>query len=309
MLVISALSYFVIQLAPGDFLTRLKLNPRIDQETLLKQAKTLGLDKPAWQRYLIWLQGIVLRGDFGYSFEHHRKVWDLFIERLPATALITLPVFVFAWLISLPIGIYSATHQYSVGDNAFTFTTFLSLSIPDFFFALVLMFFLVEVFAVQSVGGLFSQQFIAAGWSWAKFWDYLQHLWPVVLVIGTGASAGLMRFMRGTMLDILNAHYVQTARAKGLNEHKVVYKHALRNAVNPMITIFGQSLSGLIQGALITAIVFNLPNVERLYFNALSIQDEYLTMTLLMFFATLLLVGNLLADIALAVVDPRIRYG
>lgn len=305
---ISLFSYFIIDLAPGDFYTRLRLNERIDQQRLNEQAARLGLDKPAWQRYFIWVGGILTQGDFGYSFEHNRPVWDLFAERLPATLMITLPVFIFTWLLAIPIGVFSATHQYSAGDNVFTSLAFLSLSIPSFFFALVLMFLLVEVFDVRSVGGLFSQQYIAAPWSWEKFIDFLHHLWPVVLVLGTGAAASLMRFMRGTMLDILNSQYVQTARAKGLHEQKVIYKHALRNAINPMITIFGQSLPALISGALITAIVFNLPNVERLYFNALRIQDEYLTITILMFFAVTLLVGNLLADIALAIVDPRIRY-
>ncbi len=308
LLVISMVSYFVITLAPGDFLTRLKFNPRVDQETLLAQAEKLGLDKPAWQRYFLWLGNIVTKGDFGYSFEHHRPVWDLFLERLPNTLLITIPVFIVSWLIAIPIGVFSSTHQYSWGDNSFTFITFLSLSIPNFFFALVLMFFMVEVFDAKSVGGLFTQQYIAAPWNWAKFVDYLQHLWPPLLVISTAASAALIRFMRGQMLDILGSQFVQTARAKGLKEKRVIYKHALRNAINPMITIFGQTLPNIVTAGIITSIVFNLPTVERLFWSSLQIQDEYLTMTILMFFAVLLIAGNFIADIALALVDPRIRY-
>ena len=150
--------------------------------------------------------------------------------------------------------------------------------------------------------------FVQGGVNWAKFFDYLQHLWPPLIVISTAGAAGQMRFMRGTMLDILNAQYVQTARAKGLSEKKVIYKHALRNAINPLITIFGQSLPGIITAGLITSIIFNLPTVERLFFTALRTLDDYLTMAILMFFAMLLVMGNLVADIALALVDPRIRY-
>jgi peptide/nickel transport system permease protein len=161
---------------------------------------------------------------------------------------------------------------------------------------------------VNSVGGLFSQKYISSPWSLDKFADYLQHLWPIVLVVGGSSLAGLMRIMRGQMLDILGSQYIKTAHAKGLREKTVIYKHAVRNAINPMITIFGQALGGLLAGSLITAIVMNIPNVERLFFEAIGKQDEMLTMAILMLFAVALLIGNLLADIALGLVDPRIRY-
>lgn len=308
MIIISMVCYFVIQLMPGDFLTRLKLNPRIDQETLHRYAKNLGLDKPASVRYFIWVKNILLHGNFGYSFEYHQPVTRLIWQRLPATLLVTIPTFIFVWLVSIPIGIYSATHQYSVGDHSFTLLGFIGLSIPNFFFALVLMYVLAIYFNVSSVAGLFSQRYLSAPWSWPKFVDYLRHLWPIVLVIGTASMASLLRYMRGNLLDTLGAQYVQTARAKGLKENIVIYKHAVRNAINPMVSIFGMSLPGLIAGALITAIVFNIPTVERLFWESLNIQDEYLTMTILMFFAFSLILGNLLADIMLAWVDPRIRY-
>jgi peptide/nickel transport system permease protein len=308
LIVISFVSFAVIQVAPGDFLTQYRLNERIDQKTLQQYAESLGLDKPWFVRYYLWLKGIVLHGDFGYSFENQRPVLDLIWERLPATLLVTIPTFLFIWLIALPLGIYSSTHQYSLGDHTFTFFGFLGLSIPNFFFAYLIMYALVIYFGASSVGGLFSQQYISAPWSWERFADYLAHLWPAVLVIGTSALAGLMRIMRGQMLDILGSQYIKTAHAKGLTERVVIYKHGVRNAINPMITIFGQSLSGLLSGALITAIVLNIPNVERLFFEAIIKQDELLTMAGLMLFAVALLIGNLLADIALALVDPRIRY-
>lgn len=311
---ISLLSYFVIDLAPGNFLTQFELDPTVDKEMLQQQAKEFGLDKPWWQRYFVWAGNVVTQGDFGFSFGFKQPVLKIFLERLPNTLLITLPVFILSWLIAIPIGVFSATHQYSVGDNIFTFLAFLSLSIPNFFFGLILMFLLVDWFNVSSVGGLFSQQYIGASWlveggfNWAKFFDYLQHLWPPLIVISTATAAGLMRFMRGTMLDIMNAQYVKTARAKGLVERKVIYKHAFRNAINPIISIFGQSLPTIVTAGLITSIIFNLPTVERLFFNALLTLDEYLAMTILLFFAMLLVVGNFVADIALAIVDPRIRY-
>jgi peptide/nickel transport system permease protein len=307
MIIISMVCYFIIQLIPGDFLTQLRFNPRIDQETLHRYAQNLGLNKPAYIRYFIWMKNIITEGDFGYSFEYHRPVTALFLERLPITILVSIPTFMFVWLVSLPLGIYSATHQYSVGDHVFTLIGFIGLSIPNFFFALVLMYVL-AVYLGAPVAGLFSQEYIGAPWSFGKLLDYLWHLWPAVLVIGTAGMAGLLRVMRGTLLDILGAEYVKTAQAKGLSERIVTYKHAVRNAINPMVSIFGQSLPGLISGALIAAIIFNIPNVERLFWEALNKQDEYLTMTLLMFFAFALILGNLLADIMLAWVDPRIRY-
>lgn len=366
MLVISIVSFFVVQLAPGDFLTKYKLNERISQETLQNIAKNLGLEKPCeplegqWsgcmERYWRWLKGILVSSDsvdpatgqrwhvwsidtqfpfihwnpdFGFSFETNQPVAKLFWERLPLTLLVTIPTFLFAWLISLPLGIYAATRQYSVGDTIFTLLGFAGLSIPNFFLALVLMYWLVvsltptlcswgwQFFCAgnpgASVGGLFVQEHMGGSpwpWNWSvkKWLDYLWHLWPAVLVIGSSSIAGLMRIMRGQMLDILGSQYIMTARAKGLNERVVIYKHALRNALNVMISIFGQSLPGLIGGALITAIVLNFPTVERLFYEALRAYDDYLVQTLLMFFAMVLLLGNLLADVMLAWADPRIRY-
>lgn len=296
----------------GDFVTQLRFNPRISPETIERYAENLGLDRPWYVRYAIWLKGIVTKGEFGYSFAKSQPVGRLIMQYLPITLLITVPTFVFIWLVALPLGIYSATHQYSIGDHSLTFLAFVGLSTPVFFGALVLLYALTN-WDYPAVGGLFSQQYIAGSpwpwhWNWPKFTDYLLHLWPAVLVIGGASVAGLMRVMRGTLLDIISSQYVQTARAKGLSERVVIYKHAVRNAINPMISIFGQSLPVLVSGSLLAAQVLNLPNLEIAYFRALQPPDEYFVVTVITFFSLFLLVGNLIADILLAWIDPRVRY-
>ncbi len=311
LLMISIVSFLVIQLQPGDILSEYRLNPRINQETLNRMAQQLGIDRPIYERYLRWLWTMItnpyeVRSIHPESGE--RPVLKLFWERLPATLLVTIPTFLFAWLLSIPMGIYSALRQYSLGDHTLTFLGFLGLATPNFFLALLLMYILAVYFGASSVGGLFSSQYISAPWSWAKFLDYLQHVWVAVVVLGTGSMAGLIRLTRGNVLDILGAPYVQTARSKGLAERIVIYKHALRNAVNPLISIFGLSLPGLFSGALITVIVLNIPSVELQLYNSLLQKDEYVVMTFLMLLAFLLQLANLLADIMLAWVDPRIRY-
>ncbi len=360
---VSFLMVLLYERFTGTYVDQFRFNPTITEETIERLERSLGLDLPWWQRYLKWVAGIccwtdaldpktgerwrvwsvrpvelpllgitvplpVWRPYFGESFQYQRTVSDLLAQYLPYTLLMTVPVFVFIWLVAIPIGIYSATHQYSVGDHVLTFLGFLGLSIPNFFLALIVVYLLAGPLDVGQycwdrpdvgryclgVGGLFYQKYIAVGgvwpwqWTWGKFLDYLWHLWPVVLVLGTSALAGLIRVMRGQLLDILGSPYIQTARAKGLSDRVVIWKHAVRNAVNPMISIFGQFLPFLISGALVTAIVLNIPTVELLYYQSLLNKDEYLILTTLTFFAVMLLLGNLLADILLALVDPRIRY-
>ena len=312
LVIISLVSFAVLQLMPGDYLTRSRLNPDITQQTFNEIAHRYGLDKPFMEQWWIWLVGI-FHGDFGFSFETRMPVfYTLFMGgRLMWTLIISASTMILTWLAAIPLGIYSATHQYKVSDHIFTFFGFLGLSIPNFFFALVILWLLVAVFHVGpelGIGGLFSNQYIEAPWSWGKFLNLLWHLWPIWLVIGTSGMAGLMRYMRGMLLDTLSMPYIQTARAKGLSEHVVIYKHAVRNAINPLVTMIGMSLPGLLQGSLVVAIIFNVPTVERAYWQSLNAQDNYVTMGGLVFFSFLLLVGNLLADIMLAWVDPRIRY-
>lgn len=314
LILVSVISFGLIQIMPGDYLTRARMNPQITQETLNQMMANYGLDKPFYVQYWLWFKKIITQGDFGTSFETMRPVyWTLFMgDRLMWTLIIASTTMLLTWLIAIPLGIYSATHQYKPSDHTLTFFGFLGLSVPNFFFALVVLWVLVAIFKVGNyglgVGGLFDNRFINAPWSLAKVGNLLWHIWPAWLVIGTSGMAGLLRYMRGSLLDTLSLQYVQTARAKGLNERVVIYKHAVRNAVNPLVSMLGMSLPGLVSGSLVTAIVLNLPTVGRAFFSALQQQDTYVIMGGLVFFSLFLLVGNLLADILLAWVDPRIRY-
>jgi peptide/nickel transport system permease protein len=314
LILVSIISFGLIQIMPGDYLTRARMNPQITQETLNQMKANYGLDKSFVVQYWLWFKRIITKGDFGTSFETMRPVyWTLFMgDRFMWTIIIASTTMLLTWLIAIPLGIYSATHQYKPSDHTLTFFGFLGLSVPNFFFALVVLWVLVAIFKVGNyglgVGGLFDNRFIEAPWSLAKFWNLLWHIWPAWLVIGTSGMAGLLRYMRGSLLDTLSLQYVQTARAKGLNERVVIYKHAVRNAINPLVSMLGMSLPGLVSGSLVTAIVLNLPTVERAFFSALQQQDMYVIMGGLLFFSLFLLVGNLLADIMLAWVDPRIRY-
>ena len=314
LILVSVISFSLIQVMPGDYLTRARMNPQITQETLSQMMANYGLDKPFYVQYWLWFKQIVTKRDFGTSFETMRPVyWTLFMgDRLMWTIVISSSTMLLTWLISIPLGIYSATHQYKPSDHTLTFFGFLGLSIPNFFFALVVLWLLVAVFKVGNyglgVGGLFDNRFIGAPWSLAKIRNVLWHIWPAWLVIGTSGMAGLLRYMRGSLLDTLSLQYVQTARAKGLSERVVVYKHAVRNAINPLVSMLGMNLPTLVSGSLVTAIVLNLPTVERAFWSALQMQDTYVIMGGLLFFSLFLLLGNLLADILLAWVDPRIRY-
>jgi len=313
LLIVSLISFTLIKIMPGDYLTNARLNPQITEETFQQLVEHYGLDGPFIVQYWYWLKGVV-RGDFGRSFDTHLGVFDtLFLgNRLTWTVILASTTLVLTWLFAIPIGIYSATHQYKPSDHLFTFAGFLGLSIPNFFLALVILWMLVVLFRVGDhglgVGGLIDSRFFDQPMSWAKFVNYMWHLWPAWVVIGTSGMAGLIRLMRGNLLDTLSLPYVQTARSKGLREVVVVYKHAVRNAINPLITVLGLSLPGLVAGSIVTAIVLNLPTVGRAYFSALQRQDEPVIMGALLFFSLFLLIGNVLADFLLAWVDPRIRY-
>jgi len=314
LLIVSLISFTLIKIMPGDYLTLARLNPQITEQTLQQQIDRFGLDRPFVVQYGLWLKNIVFRGDFGMSFETKMPVFKtLFMgNRLQWTVFIAFTTLILQYLFAIPIGIYSATHQYKPSDHIITFFGFLGLSIPNFFFALVLLWMLVVIFKVGdyglTVGNIMDMHFYGAPLSWAKIVNILWHMWPVWLVIGTSGMAGLIRLMRANLLDTLSLPYVQTARAKGLKERVVVYKHAVRNAINPLVTILGLSLPNLVSGSIIVAIVLNLPTVGRSYFAALQRQDENVIMAGLLFFSLFLLVGNLLADFMLAWVDPRIRY-
>ncbi|MBI3959718.1 MAG: ABC transporter permease [Chloroflexi bacterium] len=311
MIFISFIGFFIINLPPGSFIEvyqaqRENMGTRTAEAELEALKRRYALDQPLYVQYWKWASGFV-RGDFGRSFQYNREVKDLIWERLGFTAIIATFTLFFTWMVAIPIGIYAATHQYKIGDNVATVVGMAGLSIPDFMLALVLMVIAQRVFGF-SVGGLFSREYIDAPWSIAKFIDMLKHIWVPVFVVGTAGTAGLMRIMRGNLLDILNMQYVQAARARGLSEPLVIVKHAVRNALHPLIMLLGMSLPSIISGSLVVSIVLGLPTTGPLYFSALRQQDMFLAGTFLVFLAGMLVVGNFLADILLALVDPRIRY-
>lgn len=311
LVLISVVGFFIINLPPGSYLDvyqaqRQNMGTFTAESELEAIKRRYGLDQPIYIQYWKWATGFV-QGDFGRSFQYNREVKDLIWERLGYTALIATLTLIFTWVVAIPIGIYAATHQYKLGDNAATFVGMAGLSIPDFMLALVLMV-VAQRFFGFSVGGLFSREYIDAPWSFAKLIDLLKHLWIPVFIVGISGTAGLMRIMRGNLLDTLNMQYVQAARARGLRESTVVVKHAVRNAIHPLIMLLGLSLPSIISGSLVVSIVMGLPTVGPLYFNALRQQDMFLAGSVLMFLAGMLVIGNFLADLLLAAVDPRIRY-
>jgi peptide/nickel transport system permease protein len=316
LILISMVSFAVIQAPPGDMLTsrlaELAEQGELGSESAMAQIEALreryGLNDPIYQQYFRWISKIVLDWDFGESFTYEMGVIELLSERLGLTLMLTLSTLVFTWIVAIPIGIYSATRQYSLGDYGFTFLGFIGLATPNFLLALVIMFIQVTVFETASVGGLLSPEFISADWSWAKLLDLLAHIWVPILVIGTGSTAGVIRIMRGNLLDILGQQHIQTGRAKGLKESTVIIKYGVRIAINPLVSRLGLELPGLLSGAVVTGIVLGLPTAGPIFLTALTSQDMFLAGAFLLLSATFLLMGNLLADILLAWLDPRIRY-
>jgi peptide/nickel transport system permease protein len=309
---ISLIAFMIIQLPPGDYLTSLLASMRdsgqvVDEAQMARMREIYGLDDPVWLQYWKWISGIVFRGDFGWSFEWNRPVSELIWERMGATLMISVASLLFVWSVSLPIGIYSAVRRHSIGDHVFTFFGFLGLAIPNFILALTLMYLSYRYFG-QSVGGLYSPEFVGAPMSWAKTLDLLGHLWIPIIVIGTSGTAALIRILRANLTDELNKPYVVTARAKGLPEYKVVLKYPVRIALNPFVSAIGWVLPDLISGVTITAIVLNLPMVGPLLLRALTIQDMYLAGSIILLLGVLTLIGMLISDLLLALLDPRIRY-
>lgn len=305
MLVVSVICFVVVELQPGDYVTQFLSNPDITKEQIESIRLEYGLDKGPAERYLMWVEGIVTRGDFGWSFASRRPVWDLIAERMGWTVVIAVLAIAFQWALAVPLGVYSATHPRSAGDYALTGGAFLGLSIPDFFLAILIMFALVSA-GSTSVGGLFSGEYVAAPWSLAKFWDLLKHLWVPVVVIGSAGVASLLRVMRGNYLDASSAPFVEALRARGLSERRVK-GHVLKNALNPMVSLAGMQLPEVFSGTITASIVIGLPTIGPFFYEALLNSDQYLVMAFLMFIAFITQLGSLAADIALAALDPRIR--
>jgi peptide/nickel transport system permease protein len=306
LLVASAMAYGIMKLAPGDYFARLTQDTRVSQEYIRQQRAKYRLDSPVYIQYAAWLRNF-LRGDLGYSFEYKRPVSELIGERLLNTLLLNVVSIVLTWLVAIPLGVYAAVRQYSRADKLLSSIAFMGMSLPGFFLALLFLYLFSGVLGWLPAGGLKSldyDQFSA----WGKLADLAAHLAIPVVVLVIGALAGLQRIMRGNMLDILRQQYIVTARAKGLPENRVIYKHALRNAINPLVTIFGYEFAALFSGAALLEIITSYPGLGFLLFNAVRAKDEFLVMGGFMMGAVMLLIGNLLADVLLAVVDPRISY-
>jgi peptide/nickel transport system permease protein len=310
---ISLVSFFIIQLPPGDYVTTLAANfaaqgEAVDDATVAQLRRIYGLDRPIYVQYFLWISNIIFRGDFGQSFDWGAPVSDLIWGRLGLTLMISTVTLLFIWAVALPIGIYSAVNKYSVGDYIATFIGFIGLAVPNFLLALILMYIGFRYFG-QSVGGLFSPEYIDAPWSWGKFVDLLAHLWIPVVVIGTAGTAGLIRIMRANLLDELFRPYVTTARAKGLKERSLLAKYPVRLALNPFISTVGWVLPSLISGDIIVSVVLGLPTTGPLLLRALLAQDMYLAGAFILLLSVLTVVGTLISDLLLAALDPRIRYG
>jgi len=302
---ITLVSFIVIHLSPGDFLAEMRLNPVVSSETIESMRRNFGLDQPMYIQYLKWLRAI-LRLDFGYSFAYHVPVTWLIGSRLVNTLILNVAALLITWTVAIPIGIYAATRQYSTGDTALSMAAYLGISTPTFFSGLLLLLFAFKT-RLLPIGGMTSLDYEFFPW-YGKMLDVGHHLVIPAVVLGFLGSAGLMRQMRGNLLEILRQDYIRTARAKGLAERPVIYKHAVRNAINPLITIFGFEIGGLLSGAAIIEIVTGWPGVGRLIFEAITQKDLYVVMGSLLIGSVTLVLGNLIADILLAVVDPRIRY-
>ena len=298
---VSIMSFFLIRLAPVDPLAELKLNPSITQETLDYEVQRLGLDKPVIVQYGKWLKSFV-KGDLGYCTTGE-KVADKLMERIPNTLLLTGLVIFFTWLIALPLGIIAALHWRKPIDRILTILSSIGMAIPSFFFALLLLLFAVKTLWFPT-GGLTSYNHNEMSIT-GKIFDVLHHLVLPVVVLCTISLSGLQRQMRGNLLDVLQSDYVKFARAKGLSENKVIYKHALRNAINPMVTLLGFEFASLLSGAALTEYVFQYPGLGRLILEAVMKSDINLVMASLMIGTVMLVIGNLIADILLKLVDPR----
>lgn len=308
----SLVSFLIIQLPPGDFLTSLTSaiadsGQSLDQASIDRLTALYGLDQPFYVQYWNWISGILFRGDFGWSFDWGQPVSRLLWDRMGVTIFVSALSLVLIWALAIPIGIYSAVRRYSIGDYVFTFLGFVGLAVPTFILALGLMYVSFTWFGLN-VGGLFSPEYEQAPWSFAKFIDLLQHLWIPVVVIAISSTAALIRVMRANLSDELSKPYVVTARAKGLSEFTLVMRYPVRLALNPFVSTIGWVLPSLISGVTITAIVLNLPMAGPLLLRALVSQDMYLAGAFILIMSVLTLVGMLLSDILLAVLDPRVRY-
>lgn len=302
---ISLLTFALMQLTPGDYLDTLRMDPQVSDKQIEKMKALYQMDKPLVQQYGAWVLNM-LKGEWGYSFYYNVKVVDIIQSRLFNTFILSLASFIITWMIGIPLGIWAALHRNKLIDRIIQFLSYIGLSLSSFFLAMVFLFWASQT-GVLPLGGMYSPHFDDLGF-FAKIWDVLLHLVIPTVALSIGSIAGLQRIMRGNMLEVLGQQYILTARAKGLPQNRIVYHHALRNAVNPMITLLGYEFSGLLSGAALVEIICSWPGLGSLMLTAVRSKDIYLVMASMMMGGLLFIIGNLLADIALAKVDPRIRY-
>jgi len=312
LLAISVMVFVIIQLPPGDYFTSYinelqSQGESVSAERIEFLREQYGFDKPAVEQYFLWLAGL-LQGDFGYSFEFSLPVSEVVGDRILLTFIVSFATIVFTWIVSFVIGTYSAVYQYSWGDYTLSLLGFIGLATPNFLLALVLLW-IANVYFGTSIGGLMAAQYLDQPWSFGKAMSVLEHLWIPVLVIGTSGTAGMIRRLRANLLDELHKQYVVTARAKGLHPFRVLVKYPLRMALNPFVADIGNLLPQVISGAAIVSVVLSLPTTGPMLLRALQSQDMYLAGSFLMMLALLTVIGTLISDLALAVLDPRIRLG
>jgi peptide/nickel transport system permease protein len=312
---IAIVSFVVIKLPPGDYASSYEgylLAKGATQEDADRAAamirKEYDLDKPVAEQFVLWIKGIVTEGKWGYSFAYGKDVGVLIAERIPYTIILALMCHAISTVVGVGLGIFVATRKYGFWDNLWAVLSFILTSIPRFSMAIIILFVLVFVFNGPSLLDFFSPQYVFAPWSFAKFVDFLGHIWPVLVIAGLGGVARNLRVMRGNLLDVLGSQYVQTARAKGLKESTVVMKHAVPNAMHTIVAYQGTVLPYMMAGELEAAIILGLPTLAPLFYQSLVVQDIYVSGSLLLIYGVLILFGNLLADIFLSFLDPRIRY-
>ena len=313
LLLVSVVTFIIIQLPPGDYVDTYVQNLArsgavLDQSIIDSMKKRYALDKPLIAQYFVWIGGILTRADFGNSFAFNRPVSDILWERVPRTMGIAFAGIVLAWAIAVPIGIYSAVHQYSFFDYLFTFLGFIGLSIPAFLFAIVLVF-IIYLNTGWAVTGIFSPEFEKAAWSLPRLFDMLKNLAVPLLVLSSSGAAGLIRILRATLLDELKKQYVITARAKGVAELRVLFKYPVRLALNPLISTIGWILPAVFGGEVIVSQVLNLPTTGPVLIMSIMNEDMYMAGAIFLILSTLTVIGTLLSDILLGLVDPRIRLG
>lgn len=312
---IGVVSFFVIKLPPGDFASTYEaylIGRGMSQGEASRAADSIrrdyGLDKPVLEQFFLWVKGIVTEGKFGYSFAYGKDVGELIVERLPYTLLLAILCHLISTVVGVGVGIFVATRKYGFSDNLSSVLAFIFTSVPRFSIAIIILYLWVITFRQPIIVSFFSTEYVFAPWSFAKVMDMFAHIWPVLLIAGLGGVARNMRVMRGNLLDVLGAQYVQTARAKGLKESTVIMKHAVPNAMHTIVAYQGTVLPYMVAGELEAAIVLGLPTLAPLFYQSLVNRDIFISGSLLLIYGAMILMGNLLSDIFLGVLDPRIRY-